>query len=139
MGIGMSGEELPQVLARVTVGHISSQQPLEGVRNLTRWAAVAHWPCRCLVESDCATQAEVVSIHQAAFVLDLLALNAYVRDPVLAAAVWASGDMQLQVLIETGQAFIEFFHQPASETLCFGDGELAKFGAAAGDRAAPEW
>ena len=69
---------------------------------------------------------------------DLLALDADVGDPVLAATVGASGDVKFQMLIETGQAFFQFFDQPAREALCLRDGELAEFCAAARHRAAPE-
>ena len=67
-----------------------------------------------------------------------LALDADVGDPVLTATVGASGYVQLQVLIETGQTLFQFFDQPAREALGFGDGELAEFRAAAGDCAARE-
>ena len=69
---------------------------------------------------------------------DLLAFNADVGDPVLPATVGASGDVQLQVLIEAGQALFQFFDQPAREALRFGDRQLAEFRAAAGDGAARE-
>ena len=61
------------------------------------------------------TETEVVGIYQFAFVLDLLAFDPDVGNPVLSATVRASGDVQLQVLIEAGKTFFEFFNQPAGE------------------------
>ncbi len=90
------------------------------------------------MQAERSAHAEVVGIDQAVVDFDLLALNADVGDPVLAATVGASGDVQLQVLIESGQTFLQFFHQPARETLGFGDGQFAEFRAAARHGAAPE-
>src|SRR5579862_9552229 len=82
--------------------------------------------------------AEVVSIEQTIIDFDLLALDANVGDPVLAAAIRTAGDVKLQVLIEAGQSFFHIFHQPSREALGFGDGQFAKFGAAASYCAARE-
>ena len=84
------------------------------------------------------TYAEVVSVDEAVLNFDLFAFNADVGNPVLAAAVRASCDVQLQVLIETGQALFEFFDQPAGKTLGLGDRQLAEFRSAARDGAAEE-
>src|SRR5207247_4937295 len=53
--------------------------------------------------------------------------------------IWAAGDVKLEVLLESGQAFFKLFHQPASKTLRFGNGQLAEFRPAAGDCATPKW
>ena len=52
---------------------------------------------------------------------------------MLPATIGATGDVQLQVLVEAGQALFQFFNEPAGESLRLGDGELAEFAAAAGD------
>ena len=61
-----------------------------------------------------------------------------IGDPVLPATVGATGNVQLQVLLQAGQALIEFFGQPAAEGLGFGDGNLAELGARTRNDAAPE-
>ena len=57
---------------------------------------------------------------------------------MLAAAVGAAGDVQLELLFEAGKALFEFVSEPAGEALCFGERELAEFRAGAGDCAARE-
>ena len=71
--------------------------------------------------------------------LDLLAFDTDVGNPVLAATIGASGDVQFQVLLEARQPFLEFLHQPAGKTLGLGNRDFAKFRTAAGHHAAPEW
>ena len=88
--------------------------------------------------ADRSAEAEVVGVGQLAFVLDLLAFDADVGDPVLAAAVGAAGDVEPELLIELRNALFEFVDEPAGEAFGLGDGELAEFGAGAGDGAAPE-
>src|SRR5271166_6942773 len=90
------------------------------------------------MQAERAADAEVIRVDEMAVDFHFLAVNADVGNPVLSATVRASSHVQLQVLIETGQALFEFFHQPAGETLCLRDRELAEFRAAARDRAAPE-
>src|SRR5262245_42615622 len=63
--------------------------------------------------------------------LDLFALDADVGDPMLAAAIRAAGNVQLDLLVETGQALIELSSEPPSEAFGFGEGELAKLGTGA--------
>src|SRR5271166_3529217 len=84
------------------------------------------------------SNAEVVGVEKAIVYFDLLALNADVRNPMLAATVRASGDMQFHVLIESRQTLFEFFHQPAREAFGLGDREFAEFRTAARDRSARE-
>src|SRR5579871_4961466 len=110
-----------------------TEQALNGIGNLGRQAAIAYGPRDGLLPSDRAPQAEVVGVEHALADLHLLALNADVGDPVLAATVGAPRDVQLQVLLEAGQALLQFLDQPASKALGFGDGNLAELGSAAGD------
>src|SRR4030095_415961 len=70
--------------------------------------------------------------------LDLLALEAKIGDPVLAAAVGAARHMNLQVLLESGEPRLEGAHEATREALGLGEGDLAELGARAGDGAAPE-
>ncbi len=97
-----------------------------------------HRPRRCLMQAKRAADAEVIGIDHAAVDFHLLAFDADVGDPVLPATVGASGDVELQVLIEAGQAFFQFLDQPAREALGLRDCQLAEFRAAAGDGSAVE-
>ncbi len=92
----------------------------------------------CGMLADGSAEAEVVGVSELAVVFDLLAFEADVGDPVLAATVGAAGDVKAELLIELGQALLELVDEPAGEAFGFGDGELAEFGAGAGDGAAPE-
>src|ERR1700686_2048751 len=136
--VAMPNEEPAQVFARFALCQVLAQQTLERIRNLSRGAAISDWARRGLMETERSTHAEVVGIHHAVLNFDFFTLNPDVSDPMLAATVRASSNVQLQMLIEAGQTFFQFFHQPAGETLGFGDGQLAEFRSAARHRAAPE-
>ena len=88
--------------------------------------------------TNCSPNTEIVGVGQLPIVLDLLAFDADVGDPVLTTAVGASGDVQLKLLVEFWNALFELVHQPASEPFCLGYGEFAKFSSRTGDGAAPE-
>jgi hypothetical protein len=90
------------------------------------------------VLADRSAEAEVVGVGELALVLDLLAFDADVGDPVLAAAIGAAGDVQLELLVELRQALFELVDEPAREALGLSDGQLAELRAGAGDGAAPE-
>ena len=115
-----------------------AQQALDGFGHERRGAAIADRARDGGVLADRSAEAEVVGVGQLALVLDLLAFEADVGDPVLAAAVGAAGDVELELLVELGQALFELVDEPAGEALGLGDGELAELGAGAGDGAAPE-
>jgi len=83
------------------------------------------------VLADGSADAEVEGVDHLAVLLDLLALEADVGDPALAAGVGAAGDVQLDLLVEAGQAIFKLAGKPPGEGLGFGDGELAELGAGA--------
>ena len=101
-------------------------------------AAIADRASDCSVLADRAAKAEVEGIRKLAVVLYFFAFDADVGDPMLAATVGATGDVELELLIEGGEALIEFVDEPAGESLGFRDGQLAELRAGAGDCAAPE-
>ena len=68
--------------------------------------------------------------------LNFFPFEADIGDPVLAAGIRAARDIQFERLIELRDAFFEFLDEPAAEGFRLGDGELAEFGARAGNRAA---
>src|SRR5262249_36429472 len=84
------------------------------------------------------THTEVISVDHLAVGFDLFALDADVRDPVLAAAIGAAGDVQLDLLLKRGKAILKFLREPSGKALGLGEGEFAELGAGAGDSAAGE-
>ena len=90
------------------------------------------------VLADGAADAEVEGVDHLAVLLDLLAFEADVGDPVLAAGVGAAGDVEADLLVEAGETLFELGDEPLVEGLGLGDGELAELGAGAGDGSAPE-
>src|SRR5215472_2180781 len=106
--VAVPREKAAQILARLAVGEISTEQTLEGLGHFTGEAAIAHRPRRGLMETQSPADAEVIRVKHAAIDFELFAFDADVGDPVLTATVRASRDVQFQVLIETGKPFIEF-------------------------------
>ena len=113
-----------------------SQQALNGVWHFRGQAAIPGGSGRRLMQAERAAHAEVIGVEQAVLHLDLLAFDTKVGDPVLAATVGAPSDVQLEVLVESGEALIQLLDQPSREGLGFRDGELAELGTAARDGAA---
>src|SRR5271170_5163807 len=127
-----------QVLVGRTLCEISTQQPLNGVRNLVSSGPVAQRASRPGEPPHSSPHAEVKSVHQLPILLDLLALKSDISDPVLTATIGATGHVQLDLLVETWQPLLHLAHQPLRETFGLGNGQLAKLSAGAGDRSAPE-
>src|SRR6266849_7919977 len=136
--VRVPGKELTQVLVGLTYGQILPEQSLDRIRNLSRKTAISHGARSRLMQTERSTKAEVIGIDEAAVDFHLLAINTNVGNPVLSATVRASGNVQLQVLIETRQTLFQFFHQPQGKALRLRDRELAELRAAACHGAAPE-
>ena len=117
---------------------VLAKQSLDGFRDKRRGAAIANRARDGCVLADRSTKAEVESVGELAFVLDLLAFHADVGDPMLTASVGAACDVEAKLLVELRQALLKLVDKPAGEPLGFSDGQLAEFGAGAGDGAAPE-
>src|SRR6516165_2693948 len=131
----MAGKELPQVFLTLTDHLVVTQQPRDRLRNLVCRAAVAHRTGDGLMFSDGAAHAEVVGVHELAVLLDLLAFETKVSNPVLSATVRTTGDVQFQVLLEPGHAIVQLFGEPARKRLRLGYRDLAELGAGAGNDA----
>src|SRR4030095_8291537 len=104
------------------------QEPLERGPPRVRRQPEADGAGRGLMAADRAAHAEVVSVHERAVDLDLLALEAEVGDPVLPAAVRAAGDVDPEMLLEPGQALLERLDEAAGEALRLGERQLAELG-----------
>src|SRR5579862_34052 len=136
--IGVPRKEAPQIFARLPRSEVLPQQSLDRSRNLGCEAAISHRSCRCLIQAERASDTEVIGIDEAAVDFHLFPVDADVGDPVLAATVRASRDVQLEVLIEAGKTLFQFLNEPTSEALSLRDCELAEFRACAGDGSAIE-
>src|SRR5437763_7085352 len=108
--VAVAGEEFPQILSGQSLLKIALQKTLNRVRNFTRQTPVADWTSNRLMQTDCTADAEVVGILEPSSDFNFLAFNPNVCDPVLPAAVRAAGDVKLEVLLESGQAFFKLFH-----------------------------
>src|SRR5712672_319284 len=97
-----------------------AQQSLDGVRHIRGRATISNRPRNGRELTNAAADAEVVGIDHASILLDLLAFNTDVRDPVLPAAIRAPGDVQLELLLKSRQALIEFLGKPAGKALRLG-------------------
>ncbi len=136
--IAMPREKTPQIFSREAPGFVTAQQTLDGIRHFLREAAVADRPRDGGEASDASAHAEVICVLHAAFVADFLAFDADIGDPVLAAAIRATRDVELQVVRKLRQAVLEFSDEPTREALRLGDGQLAEFRARAGHGPAAE-
>src|ERR1700721_2747565 len=85
-----------------------------------------------------AADTEIIGVHHGAVMLDLLAFDAHVGDPVLAAAIGAAGYGELQLLIELRQPNLHLLHQPPRKSFRLGNCQLAELGPGASNGATPE-
>src|SRR5579862_370457 len=136
--IAVAGEPGAEILIFPAALDVFAQEPLDSVRDKRSSATVADGTGDAGVLSYGSAQAKVVGIRQLAFMLDFLSFDADVGNPVLAAAVGTAGDMKPKLLIKLWQALFEFLDKPTGKAFCLRDGKFAKFGAGAGDSAAPE-
>src|SRR6266446_3407119 len=134
--VRMPREKAPQVLARCALLVEFAQQPLDGVRHFRRRAAITDGPRNRRKLAHAASNAEVIRVDHPAIDLQLFAFNTDVRNPVLAAAIRASGDVQPELLLKARKPLIELFRKPARESFRFRERQLAEFRPGASDGAA---
>src|SRR6266478_8119010 len=127
----MPREKATQIFAGRALFVEFAQQALDGVRHIRSCATISNRPRNGRELTNASANAEVVGIDHASILLDLLAFNADVRDPVLPAAIRAAGDVQLELFLKSRQALIEFLCKPAGKALRFSERQLAKFRARA--------
>src|SRR5215469_3029160 len=135
---GVAREEGLQRFGIVAMGVECVEKARNGVGNFLGWATVADGARDRSNLADTASETEVVGVDKPAVLLDFLAFQANVGDPVLAARVWAAGDVQLDVFLVAGVALIELFGQPSGKGFGFGEREFAELRAGAGDGATRE-
>jgi len=127
-----------EVFAFGADGEIAIEETLDSVGDFSGSDAIAERARGTGIFTDGAAYAEEEGVDQLAVFLDFFAFESDVGDPVLAAGVGATGDVEADLLVEAGEAVFQLVDEPLVEALCFGDGELAELGAGAGDGAAPE-
>src|SRR5262245_55270746 len=98
--VGVTGGELAEVLARPPLGEKATQQALHCRSHLGGRQAKSDRTGDRLMAADGAADAEVVGVDDRSVDFDLLALDAEIGDPMLAAAVRAARDVDPELLIE---------------------------------------
>src|SRR5690242_7265686 len=117
--VAVPRQELAKAFLRVSVGLVVHNQPLDRVRHFRSGAAIADGSRNRSNFAQAAADAKVIRVHHFSFGLDLLAFNPDIGNPVLAAAIRATGDMQLDLLVEARKPLLELVAQPARESLRF--------------------
>src|SRR4029077_1491305 len=136
--VRMAREKAPKIFARLALLVEFVQQPVHGVRYFRRRAAIADRPRNRSELAHAPAETEVIRVDHTPIDLQLLALDADVRDPVLAAAIRASGDVQLELLLKSRQALIELLRKPTRQGFRLSQRQLAKFRTGASNGAARE-
>src|SRR5580704_11833867 len=126
------------MLALLAAVFETGKQPLDGVRNIRRGAAIAYGPRYRGEMANAPADAEVICVHHAAIHFDFLAFDADIGDPMLAATIRAAGNVEAQLFLKIGEALFEFLREPSSKALGFRQRELAKFRACASHGSASE-
>ncbi len=89
-----------QVFVGRTLREITAQQPLNRVRDLIGRGPVAQRTSGAGEPAHSSAHAKIKSVHQLPILLDLLAFQSDIGDPVLTAAIRATGHMQLDLLVK---------------------------------------
>src|SRR5258708_33342390 len=135
----MAAEEVAKRFAPGALCLECAQQTLDRCRYFACRAAVADGARNRRVPTDRAPDAEVVSVDELIAGAHLLPLDADVGDPMLAATVRATSDVDLELFAVLGKPLVKLLHKPPREALRLRDGQLAELHAGAGDRAAKKW
>ena len=134
----MARAERPEAFIGPALREVRPEQALHRGRHLGGGDTVADGPRDRLVPPDGPPHAEVVGVDEGSVDASLLPLDPDVGDPVLPTAVRAAGDVELDVLVEAGEAVLQLVDQPGGEALGLGQGQLAELRARAGHGAPPE-
>ena len=104
---GLASQEFLQRLGLMSIGVEVREEAGDGVGDFVGGAAIADWAGDGGELAYASADAEVVGVDHFAVLLDLLAFDADVGDPVLAAGVGAAGDVELDVFLIAGETFFE--------------------------------
>jgi hypothetical protein len=72
------------------------------------------------------TNEEIESLHLSTADIEQYALESYVGDPMLTARIWATGEMDLDVLAKPGNAVLELVRELDAQEFCLSNRELAE-------------
>ncbi len=133
-----AGEVGAEVFAFGAGGEVAVEEAFDGGGAVFCGGTVAQRTGGAGVFAYGSADAEVEGVDEGSVLLDLFAFEADVGDPVLAAGVGAAGDVELDLLVEAGEAVFHLGDEPLVEALGLGDGEFAELCAGAGDGSAPE-
>ena len=117
-----AGEVAAEVFFGRTAGEIAEEEALNGGWHFVGGGAVSQGTGGAGVLAYGSADAEVEGVDEDSVLLDFLALEADVGDPVLAAGVGAAGDVEADLLVEAGEAVFQFIDEPFVEALGFCDG-----------------
>src|ERR1700675_1153477 len=104
VAIGEAGKIGAKIFAVASIREIWAQKWVDGSRNFPCRAAKADGASEALVFADGTAEAEIVGVNELVVELDFFAFEADVRNPVLAASIRAAGDVELERLVEGGDA-----------------------------------
>jgi hypothetical protein len=76
--------------------------------------------------TDTSTDEKIESLHLSAVDIEQHTLESYVGDPMLAARVWATGEMDLDILAKPGNAVLELVCELDAQEFCFSNCKLAE-------------
>src|SRR5580704_5770826 len=134
----MPRQEKPQVFICFSALVETGEQPLDSIGNIRGGAAIANRPGdRCSL-AEASADTEVVGVYHPAIYFDFFPFNADVGDPVLAATIRATSDVEPQLFLKIGKPLFEFLREPSRKDFCFRQCKLAKFRSRAGHRSACE-
>src|SRR5206468_623485 len=100
--------------------------------------AITHWAAKAGVLTHCSTQAEVVSILNAAGNPELFTFQSNIRNAMLAATIRTTCHVEFQLLVKLGNALFQLFNQPAGKSFGLCNRQLAELAAGASHCATPE-
>src|SRR5579871_873324 len=134
----MPREELTQVFVALAIALESIHQSLDSVWYVGGSATIADRARDGSKFANASANAEIIGIDHLSVLLDLFPFKTDVGDPVLPAAIRAAGDIDAKLLLESGNALVQFVGEPASEAFCLSKREFAELSARAGDGGASE-
>src|SRR5580693_3086868 len=135
----MPRQKQPQILVCFSALVESGEQPLDGIGNIRGRAAIANRPGQRSNLAEASADTEVVGVYHPPIYLDFFSFNTDVGDPMLAATIRTTSDVEPQLFLKTGKPLFEFLREPSRKAFCFRQCELAKFGSRAGHRSACEY
>src|SRR5208282_5695082 len=103
----MAREESPQTFAVLTALVETLEETLDGIGNIRGGATITDRPRDRGELADASPNAEVICVDHPAIHFDFLAFDADVGDPMLAAAVWAAGNVDSKLFLKVGEALFE--------------------------------